>query len=180
MTNPIRSLMNLVTGAKDAVGTLHEADANLRAEHERAQSERAAAITRPAPRADAVRALGAAIDAYAADWRTKHGPALLAASGGVAVEADESVRLRPARLADWLARPLALGDLAGLAPDVVKTSVAAAIAASTYDEGSALSGRLAEIATLDERLAAVEREHEQLVDHALEAGITLEHLDRDS
>jgi hypothetical protein len=83
MTNPLRAVMSLVTGARDAVGKLREADASLRAEDERAQNERVLLLSQLAPREDVLQVVDAIVDAFANRWRQENAKALVAALGGL-------------------------------------------------------------------------------------------------
>ncbi len=171
-----------ITGARDALAQVHQVEADLRAAHAQAQQERESLLSSRPPKADVIANLHREVDAAARAWREANAQQILDAAGGIAVDFLGNVEgLRGSNISGGnvfgLLGPLYFNTLCGLAADVVKASLAAAVeAAPPYPAGPPLADRLALLAACDERLTRLEADHSSLVDDARDNGIMLDLL----
>jgi hypothetical protein len=177
--------------AREAAAKLTAAERTLRDKHAALVAERqhtwSALVSREETLANAARL----VDEASARWQREHAPAWVRTiSGtreirvhglGTAAEREREVRVPP-RLPDLpglLSAPgvLTLDALCGLAPSVVRESLAAMIAATPDDRfGLPDEARQRRLAELDAAIAEVESQHAELCDGAAEAGLVLELL----
>lgn len=159
--------------------------------HERALRDKHAALTRERQtvesanrsREEVLAESDRIVDDLAAKWTDDHGGRLVSCvSGELRSLPSGTTGLRRARPELPSLRPgdaLSLEDLAGLFPDLLKARLRAIIEAQPAKVfGLAAAAREQRVAELAAELAAVERDHELLVSTAVEAGLTLRHLDR--
>jgi hypothetical protein len=133
-----------------------------------------------APRAEVIAAMETAVDAIAAEARGILGERLVQAlSGRVNILPSGLVTgLTSGTLAQaFMPSPLLWQDLAALLPEQLKASLRACINSAVYQEGPQMNDRLAQIETLDQRISFVERSHAELVDAALQNGITIPYME---
>ena len=178
----LQKLQQLLGGVSSAIGNVKQAEGALRARLTEIEQEEHRLLTLPAPPADVEKSLAALLAEVAQRWVNDNGRAVVtAASGRVAraigpADARPADQLRSGYLADALAAPLTLGALAAIAPEVVREGLARVVRATTYDHGPALGGRIERLAALDAERVALQREHADLVDRAVDAGVDLRHL----
>ena len=118
------------------------------------------------------------IDTIAATWRDAQAAPLARAIGG-RIDLDARGQFRgviPGGLLAGMPGMIEFTTLCGLVPEVVKTNVAAILRAAQYEPGPAMSDRPKLIEATDARIVAVREQHAELVDHAAEHGIAIEHL----
>ena len=153
----ITDLAKQLAGARDAIGELHRADRELRAEHHQRTEERARLCGMLPPRADVIESIRNVVDRSGAAWREQHSAALVqAAADRLDVGADGMVR---GVLVGNVASAIPVIDFAalcGLMPDAVTTALVATVEGTSYPEGPAMAERQHTIAEIDRQLAALE------------------------
>jgi hypothetical protein len=178
MANAVSKFIDRISGAKDAVARLHEADRQLREQIDREERDKQRLIAQPAPREEVFRTLELQVDAHGAGYRHPYARQLVTdASGAVLVGMDGTVEgVRSPSLGELPARPLSFAALCALCPEAVKQGLRAMVASVNYEAGPPMAERAALIEKINARIGDVAREHEELVDEARTVGIHLEHL----
>lgn len=166
-----------LAGARTALGELHDLARELREQHAAVLKERNLVGAAPPPleevlaNVETVMASHAAAEAesMAHQFRQSFGGELVPRTNGSFIE-------RKPTIPDWFHSPnLTLARLCALFPEQAKAAIAAILRAFPYQASSPMADRRRLIAEADERIRALEVQHEQLVDEAaaLEPPVTL-------
>ncbi|HXH81707.1 MAG TPA: hypothetical protein VNN07_02130 [Candidatus Tectomicrobia bacterium] len=159
LTEKLSRVTNQIAGWKAALATLRDEERRLRTEHADALKERERVASAPLPLDEVIARMRRFVDEAAAAWRTEWARVYINALGNPARRPDlpDACLVRGA---------FSLREQMLMDPEHAKAVLEAILRSAPYEAGPPEAERPALLAALDARIAALEREHTELVDLA--------------
>jgi hypothetical protein len=168
MLNDLEDLKRKLTGARKALDEIKTHDHQLREALAAAERERASILSACEPLADVVATMRRMIKSKSDEWRSLNGAGIATEYSAILrahdLKEDRSTRVQSPNGYD--PRDLTFDVLCGLLPDLISEQLEAIIQASGVHTGAGISDRETLLRAVDERIAAIESAHTELVNVA--------------